>query len=119
MGLWPFHFHHHLSKYINKLFTLLIMYYFIFLFNRSHSWRDFTVTVKDSIFVGTTSGFDCSSSPPITHNTSPANWPRGTPVRNAGIVFSSFGSSGIGFGKPWYKPKSYNAIRGQTVIDVS
>ena len=93
--------------------------FFIILFNRSHSWRDFTVTVKDSIFVGTTSGFDCSSSPPITHNTSPANWPRDTPVRNAGIVFSSFGSSGIGFGKPWYKPKSYNAIRGQTVIDVS
>ena len=93
--------------------------FFIILFNRSHSWRDFTVTVKDSIFVGTTSGFDCSSSPPITHITSPANWPRDTPVRNAGIVFSSFGSGGIGFGKPWYKPKNYNAIRGQTVIDVS
>ena len=87
--------------------------------SKTHKWRATTITVENSMFVGTSSGFDCDSSPPITHNTSPSNFPRSPEVRNAGIIFSAFGSSGIGFGKPWYKSKSYNTIRGQTVINVS
>ena len=52
------------------------------------------MVVNDSLFVGTSDNFECDSEPPITHASSPANWPHGGPVRNAGIVFPSLGSGG-------------------------
>ena len=84
----------------------------------SHKWEEKYVKVEDTLFVGTTTNFDCNHDPPITSSSSPANWPQGAGgVRNAGIVFPIFASSGIGFGKPWHFSKSYNAIRGTTYLD--
>lgn len=83
----------------------------------SHKWEDKTVTVSDSLIIGTTDNFDCSLEPPITHESSPQNWPHSGPVRNAGIIFPSYGSSPTGFGKPWHFPKSYNTIRGTMHIN--
>ena len=89
--------------------------------SKGHQWRESVITIENSIFVGTSNSEQaCDDTPPITSTSSPSNWPRGAGgVRNAGIVFSSFGSSGIGFGKPWHFSKSYNTIRGQTVVNVS
>ena len=60
----------------------------------SHKWEEKYILVEDSLFVGTTSEFNCTASPPITHMSKPANWPRGGGVRSSGIVFPSFGSKG-------------------------
>ena len=60
----------------------------------SHKWTEKYILVNDSLFVGTTNGFDCDANPPITYLSSPSNWPRGGFVRSSGIVFPSFGSKG-------------------------
>ena len=60
----------------------------------SHKWTEKYVLVNDSLFVGTTDGFDCNYGPPITHNSQPGNWPHGGLIRSTGIVFPSFGSKG-------------------------
>ena len=60
----------------------------------THEWVEKYISVNDSLFVGTTDDFDCNSQPPITHESSPSNWPRDGVTRNAGIVFPQFGSGG-------------------------
>ena len=59
-----------------------------------HTWEEKYITVNDSLFVGTSADFECDAEPPITHDSSPANWPHGGAVRNSGIVFPSYGSGG-------------------------
>ena len=63
----------------------------------THEWVEKYISVNDSLFVGTTDDFDCNSEPPITHESSPSNWPRDGDTRNAGIVFPQFGSGGKPF----------------------